>query len=139
MHRDRAFVPVPSRWQAFLPLRQHNDHALVWEWGGSSDAVVRARPLRQGTLQDNSFSDNGRSAFLFDFTRLQVSPQPELSPTFLYLQNSTFRVADLDGELAGFDFDHLLNDPFAGSPVVGNTPVYNGAPQRSGFWVTPLL
>ena len=71
-------------------------------------------------------------------SRLQLSPQPELSPTFLSLQNSTFRVADLNGELAGFDFDHLLNDPLAWSPVVGNTLVYNGAPQRSGVWVTRL-
>ena len=53
------------------------------------------------------------------------------------MQESTFRVADLDGELAGFDFDHPLNDPFDDSPVVGNVLLYNGEVQPNGIQITP--
>ena len=48
------------------------------------------------------------------------------------MQESTFQVADLDGELEGFDYDHPLNDPFDDSPVVGNAIIYNGKVQPNG-------
>jgi hypothetical protein len=54
------------------------------------------------------------------------------------MQESTFEVADLDGELEGFDFDHPLNDPFDGSPVVGNVLIINGEIQPNEIQITPL-
>lgn len=53
------------------------------------------------------------------------------------MQESTFQVADPDGELEGFDFDHPLNDPFDGSPVVGNVLIVNGVVQPNGIRITP--
>ncbi len=54
------------------------------------------------------------------------------------MQESMFEVADLDGEMEGFDYDHLLNDPFDGSPVVGNVILVNGEVQPNGIRITPL-
>ncbi len=40
------------------------------------------------------------------------------------MQESTFQVTDLDGELHGFDYDNPLYDPFDNSPIVGNVLIY---------------
>jgi len=56
---------------------------------------------------------------------------------FKYMQHSTYQVADLDGELEEFDYDHPLEDPFDGSPVVGNAIIYNGTVQPNGIRITP--
>jgi len=60
-----------------------------------------------------------------------------LRASFGYMQHSTFDVAALDGELEGFDYDHPLEDPFDGSPVVGNVLLVNGQVQPNGIQITP--
>jgi hypothetical protein len=91
----------------------------------------------EGTFERNALIGNGRNASAFAFTNLAASTGSVPRQNFKYMQGSTFQVADLDGELAGFDFDHPLNDPFDGSPVVGNTLIYNGEVQPTGLHITP--
>jgi len=90
----------------------------------------------EGTFGDNSLIGNGRNGSVFSFTNTAVSTgRPRQD--FKYMQESTFQVADLDGELEGFDYDHPLTDPFDGSPVVGNVLLYNGEVQPNGIRITP--
>ncbi len=90
-----------------------------------------------GTFEDNSLIGNGRNASLFAFINWSASVGAASRQDWKYLQESTFQVADLDGELEGFDFDHPLNDPFDGSPVVGNVLLVNGQVQPNGILISP--
>jgi hypothetical protein len=91
----------------------------------------------QGTFENNELIDNARNAALFAFTYQAASIGRLLRQDLKYLQGSTLQVADLDGELAGFDYDHPLSDPFDGSPVVGNELIYNGEVQPNGIKIIP--
>jgi hypothetical protein len=91
----------------------------------------------EGTFEHNALIDNGRNASVFDFTFANASMGLQPRKDAKYMQESTLQVADLDGELAAFDYDHPLNDPFDGSPVVGNALVYNGEVQPNGICITP--
>jgi hypothetical protein len=92
----------------------------------------------QGTFERNMLIGNGRNASAFGFTDIRASIGTESRQGWKYMQESTFEVADMDGELEGFDFDHPLNDPFDGSPVVGNVLIINGEIQPYGIQITPL-
>jgi hypothetical protein len=91
----------------------------------------------EGTFEHNALTDNGRNVSVFDFTNVETAIGIMSRQDYKYMQESTFQVADLDGELEGFDFDHPLNDPFDGSPVVGNVLVVNGEVQPNGIQITP--
>jgi hypothetical protein len=93
----------------------------------------------EGTVENNALMDNGRNASVFSFTNWVASAGlPGFSrQDFKYVQQSTFQVTDRNGELAGFDYDHPLSDPFDGSPVVGNTLIYNDEVQPNGIKITP--
>jgi hypothetical protein len=92
----------------------------------------------EATFEHNSFIDNGRKVALFDFTQVGASLGRMSRQDYKYIQDSTFQVADLDGELEGFDYDHPLDDPYDGSPVVGNFLIVNGDLQPNGIWITPI-
>ncbi|HJY84028.1 MAG TPA: right-handed parallel beta-helix repeat-containing protein [Candidatus Binatia bacterium] len=92
----------------------------------------------EGTFERNVLIGNGRNAFAFSFTDIRASIGTVSRQDVKYMQESTFEVADLDGELEGFDFDHPLDDPFDGRPVVGNVLVINGEIQPNGIQITPL-
>jgi len=64
------------------------------------------RLIMEGAVENNSLMDNGSNGCLFSFTYSAASAGiPGFSRhDFKYLQESTFRVADLDGELKGFDY-----------------------------------
>jgi len=91
----------------------------------------------EGTFEHNALIDNRRNTSLFDFTHKGVTLGLQPRESWKYMQESTFQVTDLDGELAGFDYDHLLEDPFDGSPVIGNVLIYNGTVQPNGLQLTP--
>ncbi len=119
-------------------LNRNADHGIDVDAGFAS----RNNPRQftgtfEGTFEHNALIDNGRNASLFDFTHKGVSLGGQPRELWKYMQESTFEVADLDGELAGFDYDHLLNDPFDDSPVVGNVLLYNGEVQPNGIMITP--
>jgi len=86
----------------------------------------------QGAFEQNALIGNGRNTAMFAFTN-----SLGIRGNFKYMQHSTYQVADLDGWLEGFDYDHPLNDPFDGSPVVGNVLLYNGEAQPNGIMITP--
>jgi hypothetical protein len=90
-----------------------------------------------GTFEDNMLIENGRNASVFAFTNVWASIGTLRRQDYKYVQESTFQVADLDGELEGFDYDHPLTDPFDGSPVVGNALIYNGEVQINGIRIAP--
>jgi hypothetical protein len=92
----------------------------------------------EGTFEDNSLIGNGRNASLLGFTNWAASIGYFPRQDWKYMQESTFEVADLDGELEGFDYDHPLNDPFDGSPVAGNVLIVNGQVQPNGIRISPL-
>ncbi len=90
----------------------------------------------EGTFERNALIDNGRNASVFGFTFANASMGLQPRKDAKYMQESTLQVDDLDGELEGFDFDHPLNDPFDGSPVVGNVLIYNGEVQPNGLYIS---
>ncbi len=91
----------------------------------------------EGTFERNVLIGNGRNASGFAFTAIGVSTGRASRADVKYMQESTFQVADPDGELGGFDYDHPLIDPFDDSPVVGNVLLYNGEVQPNGIMITP--
>ena len=56
---------------------------------------------------------------------------------FKYLEQATYEIADLDGELAGYDYDNPVTDPFDGT-VLNNTLIVNGAVIPPGTKISPL-
>jgi hypothetical protein len=91
----------------------------------------------EGTFEGNALIGNGRNASAFGFTNVEASIGRLSRQDYKYMQESTFEVADLDGELQGFDYDHPLSDPFDDSPVVGNVLIYNGKVQPNGIRISP--
>lgn len=104
--------------------------------------IYRSNPRQltgtfEGTFERNALIGNGRNASAFGFTDIRASIGSQPRQDWKYMQESTFQIADLDGELKGFDFDHPLNDPFDDSPVVGNALIVNGEVQPNGIRITP--
>jgi hypothetical protein len=62
---------------------------------------------------------------LFTFIAGDVSLGGASIQAFKYLQNSTYQVTDLYGELTGFDYDNPVADPVSGT-VLNNELVVNG-------------
>jgi hypothetical protein len=92
----------------------------------------------EATFVDNSLMGDGRNTSLLSFTNAGASIGSNPREDWKYMQESTFQIADLDGELEGFDYDHPPEDPYDGSPVVGNTLIVNGVVQPNGIRITPL-
>jgi len=80
-----------------------------------------------GTFGNNDLAGNGRTPAFFGFTRVFVSLGTQPRAGFKYLQQSSFDVTDVDEELAVFDFDNPLADPFDGVNLQ-NTFNINGVP-----------
>jgi hypothetical protein len=90
-----------------------------------------------GQFLNNSFADNTPAQALFTFSALNISLGDTESLKFIkYLQDATFDITDLDGELAGFDYDNPVTDPFDGT-VLNNTLVVNGTVIPPGTKITP--
>jgi hypothetical protein len=84
----------------------------------------------EGTFQNNNIDQNTRSPALITFTDISaaLAQKKKLSPevlTLQYLQNSTFRLLDSDGELNGFWFDNPSTDPLDGR-TLNNILTING-------------
>lgn len=90
-----------------------------------------------GTFQGNQLLGHGRTGYLFSFTYLGVAFADKVaSDYFKYLQNSTFTITDLDGEVAGFDYLNPATDPLDGT-VLNNTLIVNGTVIPNGTKVSP--
>ena len=90
-----------------------------------------------GTFEGNSFTESGRAAALFDFTRWDVSLGMNSFQTYKFAEESTYAVTDSDGELAGFDYDNPVMDPLSGI-VLNNTLTVNGVEVPHGKSITPV-
>ncbi len=119
-------------------LHRNGDHGITIDAGFSNRSDPRELTGRfEGTFENNALIDNGRNTSLMGFTNRDASTGLGSRQDYKYMQESTFQVADLDGELEGFDYDHPLEDPFDGSPVVGNVLIVNGQVQPNGISVSP--
>jgi len=87
-----------------------------------------------GQFQNNSFVDNTPTSALFTFIAVGISL--DSLKYIKYLQEATYDITDLDGELAGYDYDNPLTDPFDGT-VLNNTLIVNGAVIPPGMKITP--
>ena len=67
---------------------------------------------------------------------LDLSLNPDLNDIAASYAAGVFLCAWLDGELAGFDYDNPVTDPFDGT-VVNNTLIVNGAVIPPGTKITP--
>ncbi len=120
-------------------LHHNGQYGLVVDPFSSSRSNARQFTASfEGTVENNSLIGNGRNAFLISFTNYGASIGYNPRQDWKYMQESMFEVADFDGEMEGFDYDHPLNDPFDGSPVVGNVLLVNGEVQPNGIRITPL-
>ena len=114
-------------------LNRNANYGLIVDPGSSDRSTPRELTgMFQGAFEQNALIGNGRNTAMFAFTN-----SLGIRGNFKYMQHSTYQVADLDGGLEGFDYDHPLNDPFDGSPVVGNVLLYNGEAQPIGIMITP--
>ncbi len=114
-------------------LSRNFNYGLIVDPGSSDRSTPRQLTgTFQGTFERNALIENGRNASMFAFIN-----SLGIRENFKYMQHSTYQVADLDGELEEFDYDHPLEDPFDGSPVVGNAIIYNGTVQPNGIRITP--
>jgi hypothetical protein len=114
-------------------INRNANYGVIVDAGSSDRSTPRELTATfLGTFEQNALIDNGRNTSTFAFTN-----SLGIRGNFKYLQHSTYQVADLDGELEGFDYDHPLEDPFDGSPVVGNVIIYNGTVQPNGIRITP--
>jgi hypothetical protein len=113
-------------------------------YGVSAEAggTVRADPREwrrefAATFMLNTFQGNGRAGALFSFTAGDVSLGSASIQNLTYLQNSTCDVTDLDGELAGFDYDNPAADPIS-AIVLHNALSVNGTTVLPGTKITSL-
>ena len=86
-------------------------------------------------LQNNVLMGNGRATALLAFERFTVSLGAESLKNFKYLSQSVYNLNDSEGELAGFDYDNPILDPFD-STVLNNAIVINGAVMPFGIKVS---
>jgi hypothetical protein len=114
----------------------NGDYGIRAEAGGALRSNLR--PFTQSftaSFNQNSLQENGRTGALFGFVAGDVSLGDASLQQFKYLQNSTYRLTDLDGELAGFDYDNPLADPQSGL-ILNNQLVVNGATVAPGIKIT---
>ncbi|HEY5913993.1 MAG TPA: hypothetical protein VJA21_25675 [Verrucomicrobiae bacterium] len=90
----------------------------------------------QGEFQNNTLADNMPAAAMFTFTAVAVSLGNASLKDIKYLQQATYDITDLDGELVGYDYDNPVTDPFDGS-VLNNTLIVNGTIIPPGTKITP--
>jgi len=89
-----------------------------------------------GVFHDNALADNGHAAAMFTFSSVDVSLGTASLKDFKYLEQATYDITDLDGELTGFDYDNPNLDPFDGT-VLNNTLIVNGAVIPQGRKISP--
>ncbi len=119
-------------------LSRNGDHGITIDAGFSNRSDPRQLTGRfEGRFESNELIDNGRNTSLMGFTNRDASVGLGSRQDYKYMQESTCQVADLDGELEGFDYDHPLTDPFDGSPVVSNVLIVNGGVQPNGIRISP--
>lgn len=85
---------------------------------------------------NNVLAANSRGPALFSFTDYGVSVGTDSLKDYKYLQEATYQIADLDGELSGFDYDNPVTDPFDGT-VLNNTLIINGVVIPPGTKISP--
>jgi len=119
-------------------LNRNGNYGIISNAGNVSRGNPRQfTGIFELTFERNALIGNGRNTSEFGFVNGMASEGEVSRENFKYMQEATIQVTDLDGELAGFDYDHPLNDPFDGSPVVGNTLLYDGDAQPNGIVITP--
>ena len=90
-----------------------------------------------GQFQNNSFANNTPAPALLSFIELGISLGDTDSLKFIkYLQQATYDITDLDGELAAYDYDNPVTDTFDGT-VLNNTLIVNGTVIPPGTKITP--
>jgi hypothetical protein len=85
------------------------------------------------TLKGNTLTDSLLTPGLVTFTRNTAALSPATLPLWQYLHETTFKVTDPEGTLAGAWIDHPEVDPFLGpcpgdsaNEGLGNILEYNG-------------
>jgi hypothetical protein len=119
-------------------LHGNGDHGVTVDAGFSNR--TDPRPLTgmfEGTFEHNTLVGNGRNTSLLGFINRDASTGLGSRQDYKYMQQSAFQVADLDGELEGFDYDHPLTDPYDGRPVAGNVLMVNEQVEPNGIQITP--
>ena len=86
------------------------------------------------TLEDNEVVGNVLAPALISFTRSSTTITPSELAQWKYLEHSTYNIADPDGELTGYWFDHPVTDPIDGRTLY-NVLRINGAVIPNGRYV----
>jgi len=131
---DAEFPPVLTATVVNNTMNGNGNYGLDVEGGdtfGQGDKTFSGQ--FSGMFSGNQMLGNGRHGAIFTFTFGGNRPPSDSS---IYLRNSIYEVADLDGELAGFDYANPLNDPKDGTPL-NNTLVVNGAVFAPGIIISP--
>jgi hypothetical protein len=118
-------------------LRRNGRYGLVVDANDAQRSINR--PLNgefTGAFQSNALADNEPSDVCFTFTAVAVTLGIAPLKDIKFLQNASLNITDLDGELAGFDYDNPIADPFDGT-VLNNTLIVNGAVIAPGTKITP--
>ena len=116
----------------------NGDYGFVVEAGGAFRNNPRQLTAAfSGVFTDNALQDNGRAGALFDFIIGDVSLGSASIQTYKYLEQSAYQVTDMEGELAGFDYDNPATDPLSGA-ILNNSLTVNGATIPPGIKITSL-
>ena len=118
-------------------FRGNKTYGLVVEGNNTFRSINR--PLTgefSGQFQNNTLVDNGHAPALFTFANVGVSLGTGSLKFIKYMQEVNYDITDLDGELAGYDYDNPVVDPYDGT-VLNNTLIVNGAIIPQGTKITP--
>lgn len=116
----------------------NGDYGISAEAGGVSRSNPRALTLTfTGVFAQNTIKGNRRAGALLGFIAGDVSLGFAPVQNFKYLQDSSYQLTDLDGELPGFDYDNPSTDPFSGL-ALNNALTVNGATVPPGVKITSL-
>jgi hypothetical protein len=131
--RGESYPSLPSAVLNAAVIGNRMDDNVLYGVFADEGFMSRAGPRPTATLdvvfagnsllRNNAFdpvanpTGNGRGA-LFTFTLIWDFLGQDFSG-FMYMVNSVYRIADLDGELgrAGIDIDNPASDPFDGTPL----------------------
>jgi hypothetical protein len=90
----------------------------------------------RGQFSNNVLEDNARAPAFFTFTSFFVWCCGASLKDTKYIQDSSFQITDLDGELVGYDYDNPVTDPFDGT-MLNNTLTVNGVVIPPGTKISP--
>jgi hypothetical protein len=109
--------------------------ASPWRPGSPGKRSAPVRPHLRRQLRRELIRRQRPRGALLDFTRWEAS-LGLVGPIYKFAEESTYNLTDVNGELAGFDYDHPVTDPVSGT-VLNNTLTLNGVEVPHGTRITP--